>query len=159
MLEHLVRSHMGGYYISDGDPEFIEAYCETCGDYDMILTSWNTLEDSARLNALLRYFVGNSINNREELENKVIEYDDYCEDKSDIIEYIINDIKFNEEETDSIISSLHDDHDISDEEYEKIIRLSKFNSDRQVKMVKHFAGSFFTKDDKGNAKVLKKINK
>ena len=28
MLEHLVEGHLGGYYISDSDPEVIEEYCE-----------------------------------------------------------------------------------------------------------------------------------
>ena len=38
-MEHLVESHMGGYYISDLDPEIIMEYCEECGDSDWIILS------------------------------------------------------------------------------------------------------------------------
>lgn len=40
-MEHLVESHLGGYYVSDLDPEQITAYCESCGDSDWILLSWD----------------------------------------------------------------------------------------------------------------------
>ena len=52
-MEHLVESHLGGYYISDGDPEFIEAYCDQCGDSDNIILSW---EEGQRLESLSEYF-------------------------------------------------------------------------------------------------------
>ena len=38
-MEHLVESHLGGYYISNSDPEIIEAYCDQCGDSDRIILS------------------------------------------------------------------------------------------------------------------------
>ena len=68
MLEHLVQSHLGGHYITDGEPEFIEAYCETCGDSDEILTSWENSEKDSRVNALLRYFMIGNLNLKEDLE-------------------------------------------------------------------------------------------
>lgn len=40
-MEHLVESHLGGYYVSDLDPEQITAYCESCGDSDWILLYWD----------------------------------------------------------------------------------------------------------------------
>ena len=159
MQEHLVQSHLGGHYISDGDPEFIEAYCETCGDYDMILTSWDDQEENAKLNALLRYFINSRLNTKKDLDEKVEEYDDYCEDKKDIIMNIIDDIEFDNEETSSIVSYLYEDKSISEEELNRILQISNFNKERQIKMVKHFAKTYFSKDKDGNVKVLKKSKK
>lgn len=51
-MEYLVESHMGGYYISNLDPDIIERYCEQCGDYDRILLSW---EDNKK-EVLEKYF-------------------------------------------------------------------------------------------------------
>ena len=44
-MNHLVESHMGGYYISEADPEIIEAYCEQCGEHDYIIFSYETEEE------------------------------------------------------------------------------------------------------------------
>ena len=52
-MEHLVESHMGGYYISDADPEIITEYCESCGDHDWILLSW---EEGLMMETLTQYF-------------------------------------------------------------------------------------------------------
>ena len=158
MLEHLVQSHLGGYYISCGDPEFIEAYCDTCGDYDVILTSWNEDEENARLNALLSYFINSDLNTKKDLEEKIVEYKDYVLDEGEIIPTIIEDINFNDEETSSIINGLYEYHEISEEEKDKIIEISNFNAKRQIKMVKHFESTYFSKDKDGKVKVLKKSN-
>lgn len=52
-MEHLVESHLGGYYITNMDPDIIESYCEECGDHDRILISW---EEDMSENALKDYF-------------------------------------------------------------------------------------------------------
>ena len=49
-MNYLVESHMGGYYISD-DYESIATYCETCGDSDSIIISWDGEDE--KYNALL----------------------------------------------------------------------------------------------------------
>ena len=51
-MEHLVESHLGGYYISDIDEEIIEICCEQCGDCDRIILSW---KKGNKLNTLLEY--------------------------------------------------------------------------------------------------------
>ena len=33
---YIYESHLGGLYISDRELSLDEAYCETCGDYDML---------------------------------------------------------------------------------------------------------------------------
>ena len=52
-MEHLVESHVGGFYISDQNPSVIEEYCEQCGDYDRILLSY---EEGHKIEALKDYF-------------------------------------------------------------------------------------------------------
>ena len=160
MLEHLVEGHLGGYYISDGDPEFIEMYCETCGDSDTIVASWNQFEENGRLNDLLKYFMMDVLNSREDIDRKVDEYyDDTSIEIEDIIPSIINDIEYNSDEVSTIVSDLYEYHEISEEEYNKIMRISNFEEERQLKMVKHFANDIFTKDENGKTKVLKLSNK
>ena len=156
MFEHLVRGHLGGYYISSSDPEFIESYCEQCGDYDEILASWDTSEENARVNALLKYFLSETLNTREDIDNEVEKITKYYDvETEDIIPSLLDQIDYKAEDTYSIASCLHEDREISNEEFEKIMKISKFEEDRQNKMVKHFANSMFTKDESGNVKVLK----
>lgn len=52
-MEHLVESHMGGYYVSSLDEEIITEYCEECGDSDWIILSW---EEGQMMEALSDYF-------------------------------------------------------------------------------------------------------
>lgn len=35
-VTYIVSGHLGGIFLSKGDPEDIEAVCERCGDYDRI---------------------------------------------------------------------------------------------------------------------------
>ncbi len=157
MEEYLVRSHLGGYYISGGDPEFIEQYCEQCGDYDMILTSWNSEEENAKLNALLRYFVGSVINTKEDLDERVEAYSELEDmEKKEIIPAILYDIEADNEDICNTINSLYETKDISEQERDRIVHIANFNKERQINMVHKFASSYFSKDEKGNVKVLKK---
>ena len=52
-MEHLVKEHLGGYYISNKDPKTIEKHCDECNDNDSILLSW---EDGKKMEALLSFF-------------------------------------------------------------------------------------------------------
>ena len=155
MLEHLVQGHLGGYYISSGELEFIEQYCEQCGDSDEILTSWDEYEEDARLNALLRYFMQDVLNDRKDIDRKVEEYVSYSVEPQDIVPSMLDNISYNLEDVFSIVSSLFENHEISEEEFNKIIQIAHFEEDRQLKMVKHFAKSMFTKDKDGTVKLLK----
>ena len=156
-MEHLVMSHLGGHYISDADPEFIEAYCETCGDSDCIVASWNPEEENGRINGLLRYLMGNVLNNREDIDRKVEEYTGLI-DIEDLIPSLLNDIEYDSDEVFTIVSYLLTDREISDEEYNRIMHASKFQEERQTKMIKHFAKDMFAKDENGKVKVIK-LNK
>lgn len=155
MLEHLVRSHMGGYYISSSDSEFIEQYCEQCGDSDEILTSWDEDEEDARLNALLKYFMLDVLNDRKDIDKKVEDYVNLSVEPEDIIPSMFDSISFNAEEVFSIVSCLFEKHDISEEEFNKIVQVSRMEEDRQLNMVRYFANSMFSKNEDGTVKVLK----
>ena len=159
MLEHLVQSHLGGYYISDLEPEFIEMYCETCGDYDEILTSWNSEEENTKTNDLLKYFMSSTLNTKEDLDKKVDAYDNSYIEKNEIIGCIINEIECNSDDTYNIITALHENKDLSDNEKDKILKISLMEEKRQINMIKKFANSYFTKDKEGNVKVLKRVKK
>lgn len=103
-MEYLVENHMGGYYISNSNPETIQRYCEQCGDHDWIILSW---EEGTKFDTLLRYFSVNK-KNQEEIENEyecgvtkeeLIEYlkDEYDCDRS-MINELTNEELLNKEE-------------------------------------------------------------
>lgn len=52
-MEHIVESHVGGFYISNENSSVIEEYCEQCGDYDRILLSY---DEGHKIEALKDYF-------------------------------------------------------------------------------------------------------
>lgn len=142
MESHLVQSHLGGHYISSDEPEFIEQYCETCGDYDSIIASWEDEEENARLNALLKYFMRSSINSKSDLDLKIDNFSECSLEMDEIINCILDEIDFDSEETYSILTYLYENHDISEDEYNKIIHIATFNKLRQNKMINKMKDSY-----------------
>ena len=88
-MEYLVNSHLGGYYISDNDPSWIEEICEECGDCDIIIGSWNN-EDEKYI-TLLDFFLENKLFN--DLDNKIKEYFSYTYFDMNPIVDLLMDIK------------------------------------------------------------------
>ncbi len=158
MLEHLVKEHENdSYYISNKDPKFIEAYCETCGDSDTILASWNPLEKNAKLNALLRFLMERIINTREDIYNRAIEYEHYSRwYQEDIVSLLLFDISMNADNIYNMVSDLLDHNAITKNEFDAIMNISNFEEDRQIKMIKYFEKRMFMIDDELGIKVLKK---
>ena len=157
-MEHLVEGHVNGnYYISNSDSEFIEQYCEQCGDSDTILASWNPEEKNARLNALLRFFMESILNTREDIYYRALQQSHYSQWYSvDIISLLISDIECTNDDIREEVDDLHNNNYISDEEFDIIMHISDFEKERQIKMVKYFEKSMFDIDDKTGEKVLKK---
>ena len=97
-MEHLVEGHLGGYYISDDDPEIIESYCEQCGDSDRIILSW---EKGNKMETLFDYFMDIKMT-KEKIENNLLNNDDkeelidYLKYQYDCDRYIINELKYND---------------------------------------------------------------
>lgn len=44
-MKYLYDSHMGGLYTSDEELDYDYLYCETCGDRDMLIGSFTTIQD------------------------------------------------------------------------------------------------------------------
>lgn len=123
-MEHLVQSHLGGYYISSGDPIDIEAYCEECGDSDNIIASW---ENDNTFLGLLGYFSGLK-RTKEELEM----YFSRGVSKEDIIFGLMCDF----DDDRNIIFNLAEYNDISEEEMKKLIDQVSISQKEQFKLVK-----------------------
>ena len=158
-MEHLVESHLGGYYISNSDPEYIEQYCEACGDSDRIITSWDPYEEKGRLNGLLKHFMIDVLNSKKDIDNRVELISDDITEKEEIIQALLNDINYNKEEIETILYNLFEYREISEEEYKKILQISNFEEDRQIKMIRHFEDSIPSKEDKEKQKILKLSNR
>jgi hypothetical protein len=120
MNEYLVRSHLGGFYISDGEPEYIEMYCETCGDYDQIEASWNSEDENGKIKALSDYLSIESIKSIEDLNNRIFIFDDDTINKKEIYENIIDEVFFNYESSYELINYLHEDGYINSKELKEL---------------------------------------
>ena len=152
MIEHLVEGHLGSYYISTKDPDYIEEICPKCNDYDEILTSWDNSQKNARTNAIVKYLMRNNLNNKKDIEKKIEEFNYGPINKKDIIYLILEYIYINWEEAYIIVSDLYENNFISEEEYYKILHISNIEEDRQNQMVMHYTKSIHTKDN------AKKVN-
>lgn len=70
-MEYLVESHLGGYYVSSGNPEIIEETCEECFDNDMIVASWVKGDKKERIEGISNYLCGAEVD--EEAYNNYLE--------------------------------------------------------------------------------------
>lgn len=73
MQEHLVKSHLGGYYISDLSEAIITRTCEQCFDSDEILASWEIGDQEDRLNKIINVLNMNTILSKSDLLNYIEE--------------------------------------------------------------------------------------
>ena len=86
---HLVESHLGGLYISSAPASSITAYCDQCGDCDIIVASWHEDDVKAEAEAIANYFADNgqfAENPWEALMDSMFETMDQC--KAYLIEAI-----------------------------------------------------------------------
>lgn len=93
MTEYLVESHIGGYYTSTDDPDTIMECCDSCGDSDSIITSWDDEIENSMYNELKNHIISTYYTSEQEAINGIkIKYSCY-ESKSfkecliDFIEY------------------------------------------------------------------------
>lgn len=73
-MECLVESHLGGYYVTTGDPKKIEAVCEQCFDYDKIVASWIKGDKKAEVSSISNYLCGAPLD--EEVYEDYLEYNE-----------------------------------------------------------------------------------
>lgn len=153
MDEYLVISHLGGYYISSSEPEFIEAYCETCGDSDQIVASWNSEVKNAKVNALSDYFTCESIKSKEKLEELITGYEDEIP-KGNIIEDIIDYTISNSYSNEEIIKYLYEDGNLSDLELKALLKKNKEDLKNQLIIIKNNLHFYIT-----NKSAIEMVNK
>ena len=152
MDEYLVMSHLGGYYISSSEPEFIEAYCETCGDRDQIVASWDSEVKNAKVNALSDYFAYESIKSKENLE-ELITYENEIS-KVDIIEDIIDYTISNSYSNEENIKYLYEDGNLSDLEFKELLKRNKEDLKNQLIIIRDKLRFYITDES-----AIKMVNK
>ena len=140
-MEHLVESHLGGYYVSNSDPEVITAYCESCGDSDWIILSW---EEEQKMESFLQYFSelkydaeGIKNNKQDGITKKQaierIEYEYSFEDKN-------------------IIDALYEENVISEEEHKMLLKENLNAQKKQLLLIREI----YSKDNKKSLKKQKR---
>ena len=140
-MEHLVESHLGGYYVSNLDSKIITAYCESCGDSDLILLSW---DEGCMMEALTKYF--SKLKYSAEYIEKSLQLGIT---KRDAIEDILYDYS---SENKCIINNLYEEKVITEEEYKKLLEENLKAQKRQISLVCEIY-------PKGARKVLKRKEK
>lgn len=122
-MEHLVESHLGGYYISDLDSDLITAYCESCGDSDYILLSW---EEGHMIDALIKYF--------EEITHPIDNIKSYLKagvTKQDFIDKILCESFDNK----TIIDTLYEQKYINKDEYKMLLKVNHQTQKNQISLI------------------------
>ena len=121
MENHFVESHLEGYYFSSQDEEFIEEYCEECGDNDRVLFTYDDEDKDEPVKSLINYFTLNKIKSKEDLERVLTGYDANKTGIGETIGTIKMDMLYDLDNNKYIIASLLEYNEISEEEYQKII--------------------------------------
>ncbi len=142
-MEHLVESHLGGYYICDLEPKIITAYCESCGDSDYILSSW---KEGNMIKALIQYFslIKHSKENIEkELQAGIT--------KQEAIESALFEYSYNDR---NIIDNLFEEKNISEEEYRMLLKENLKAQKSQIEII----CKVYPKEDRVALKIKKRFN-
>ena len=124
IMEYLVESHLGGYYVSNLDPEVITAYCESCGDSDRILLSW---EKGHMMETLIQYFseLKHSTENIEKKRQAGIT-------KQEAIESALYEYSFKDK---NIIEALYEEKIILEDEYKQLLKENLQAQKNQITLV------------------------
>ncbi len=123
-MEHLVESHLGGFYISNNDPEFITETCEECGDSDTILLSW---EEGHGKEALKEFF-------SELKRNNEIIKRDYKKGISK--QEIVQMIHYSYEDDRNLISGLFEYNIITEGDLRRLNKLNRRAEKKQLELVR-----------------------
>lgn len=122
-MEYLVESHLGGYYVSNLDPQKITEYCEQCGDSDWIILSW---EEGQMIETLKEYFSYIKMT-RETINMDRINGITKSE--------AIDSIQYYSEIDKNIISILFEDKIITEEEKRELMKINLQTKKRQISLV------------------------
>ena len=122
-MEHLVEGHMGGFWIDNRDPEDIEEYCEECGDYDKIITSW---QEGHMMEGLKELFSCMKTT-RENIEWHFKENTPKPE--------LIDSTLYDYEDDRILLSYLFEDNGITKEQYDELKQVIKSAQKQQIAMI------------------------
>ena len=122
-MEYLVESHLGGYYVSNSDPDIIEKYCDECGDHDWIILSWS---EGQKYNTLKKYFSSIKIN-KKGINEHLLE----GLSKSELIDYAL----YKYQDDIDMISYLFERKIISPHEMTELIRNVKCFQHQQIELI------------------------
>ncbi len=142
-MEHLVESHLGGYYVSDLDPEQITAYCETCGDSDWIVLSWekgHMIEKLSQYFSELKYSTKGIERERQEGMTK-----------REAIENVLYEYSYKDK---YIIENLYTEEIISEDEYKQLLKENLTAQKSQIALI----CSIYPKEHRKYLKKQKKNN-
>lgn len=122
-MEHLVKGHLGGYWIDSRDIEDIEEYCDECGDYDRILLSW---QEGHMMEALTNYF--SELKSSREI---IVRNRDNGITKPEAIQNTL----YAYEEDAILIANLLEDNTIAEDEKKLLIKASLQTRKTQIEMI------------------------
>ena len=123
-MEHLVESHLGGYYVSNLDPKQITAYCESCGDSDWIVLSW---KEGHMIEELTQYF-SELKHSKEQIEKEMQE----GITKKEAIESVLYEYSYGDK---NIIENLYEEEIILEDEYKKLLKENLKAQKSQIALV------------------------
>lgn len=138
MDNHFVEGHLGGYYISNSDPEVIEEYCDECGDYDRIMFSYDEEDKKEPFKSLSKYLTKDLIFSKRKLKKALI--DQEAKDigiKRAILE-IKHNIVFDIDTNKDIVISLLETNDIDKKTCDRLIAYLDKMLKKQMEYIDNF---------------------
>lgn len=157
MNNYFVEGHLGSYYISGNDRESIEEYCEQCGDYDMVLFSFDDEEKDEPFKSFASYFTESMILSKKRISYLVNSYNESGVTVREAIGSIKDNVVFDTDNNKDIIKSLLDDGYIDKKTYDKLIKFLNEAMTKQLKFIDEFDCSKVNfKKEKAKAKRKKK---
>lgn len=148
-MEHLVQSHMGGYYISELDENIIERICEQCFDRDIIVASWKKEDKEDKKSKLIDILSNDTILTKEDLLKyleSTTSKEEMIEEARNLVEYytynkkqLVEDISYDRRINDKLIKTLN--KYINNSEKEQLDFIDNFDYsqiiDQKIKKIKY----------------------
>lgn len=132
-MEHFVEAHEGevGYYISNLDEEDITTWCETCGDRDRIIFSFDENEKKEPFRSLFKYCIRNMIFSRQKMNEQLQLFDAHLTGEIEAADEILYAIECEVECNLNIMQELLENNSLTTSQYEKIVKYTKLMLERE----------------------------
>ena len=132
-MEHFVEGHDGevGYYISSLDEETITAKCESCGDRDWIILSFDENDKKEPFRSLFKYCIRDLIFSRRKMNEQLKLFDAHLIGEIEAAGEILYAIECEVECNLNIMEELLEKNDLTTKQYEKIFKYTKLMLERE----------------------------